>query len=197
MHPRPVTLALIRSPLHAYHRVVVGNGKGTRTAGTDGTDAWSFDKMPPISTYLFAVAAGGYISVKSATPDGIPLGLYARKSMQKQLEEHADELLTLTKQGLDFYPKYFDCPYPFRYMHTHAARTWQAMVTLTPANEQRPPPNCSTYDQLFVPEFNEGAMENAGAVTFTEHYLFRDPPTDVERTCWSKQRCCCKSGTTL
>lgn len=142
MCPRPVTLLSLSYAHHynAYHRVVVGNGKGTRTAGTDGTDAWSFDKMPPISTYLFAVAAGGYISVKSATPDGIPLGLYARKSMQKQLEEHADELLTLTKQGLDFYPKYFDCPYPFRYMHTHGARTWQAMVTLTPPTNNPPPP---------------------------------------------------------
>ncbi|MFL6168841.1 MAG: aminopeptidase N, partial [Ornithinibacter sp.] len=56
----------------------------------------------------------------------------------------ADELFTVTKQGFDFYHRVFDYPYPF-----------------------------DKYDQLFVPEFNAGAMENAGAVTFLEDYVFR------------------------
>jgi aminopeptidase N len=55
-----------------------------------------------------------------------------------------DELLRVTKQGFDFYHRVFDYPYPF-----------------------------DKYDQLFVPEFNAGAMENAGAVTFLEDYVFR------------------------
>jgi aminopeptidase N len=54
------------------------------------------------------------------------------------------ELFTVTKQGFDFYHRVFDYPYPF-----------------------------DKYDQLFVPEFNAGAMENAGAVTFLEDYVFR------------------------
>jgi aminopeptidase N len=37
------------------------------------------------------------------------------------------------------------------------------------------------YDQLFVPEFNAGAMENVAAVTFHDSYLFRDPPTETQR----------------
>ncbi len=64
----------------------------------------------------------------------------------------ADEFFPVTRQGLDFYAEFFGIPYPF-----------------------------GKYDQLFVPEFNPGAMENAGAVTFNEHFIFRDPPTDTQR----------------
>src|SRR3712207_6571022 len=62
------------------------------------------------------------------------------------LAEHLDpeELFTVTKQGFDFFHRVFDYRYPF-----------------------------DKYDQLFVPEFNAGAMENAGAVTFLEDYVFR------------------------
>src|SRR3712207_3413565 len=62
------------------------------------------------------------------------------------LAQHLDpeELFRVTKQGFDFYHRVFDYPYPF-----------------------------DKYDQLFVPEFNAGAMENAGAVTFLEDYVFR------------------------
>ena len=68
------------------------------------------------------------------------------------LIEHldADELFLITKQGFDFYHRVFDYRYPF-----------------------------GKYDQLFVPEFNAGAMENAGAVTFLEDYVFRSKVTDA------------------
>ena len=62
----------------------------------------------------------------------------------------ADELFTVTKQGFDFFERVFDYPYPF-----------------------------GKYDQLFVPEFNAGAMENAGAVTILEDYVFRSKVTDA------------------
>ncbi|MFY9586923.1 MAG: aminopeptidase N [Actinomycetota bacterium] len=64
----------------------------------------------------------------------------------------ADEIFEVTKQGFDFYAKAFDYPYPF-----------------------------DKYDQLFVPEFNSGAMENWGCVTFNEEYLFRSKVTDAAR----------------
>ena len=63
-----------------------------------------------------------------------------------------EELFTVTKQGFDFYHQVFDYRYPF-----------------------------GKYDQLFVPEFNAGAMENAGAVTFLEDYVFRSKVTDARR----------------
>ena len=63
-----------------------------------------------------------------------------------------EELFEVTKQGLDFYAQFFDYAYPF-----------------------------GKYDQVFVPEFNAGAMENVGAVTHSERMVFRDPPTENQR----------------
>ncbi len=80
------------------------------------------------------------------------LGLYARRSMARLVEREAAELFEVTRQGFRFYSELFDQPFPF-----------------------------DKYDQLFVPEFNAGAMENVGAVTFHDSFLFRDPPTEPER----------------
>ena len=63
-----------------------------------------------------------------------------------------DEIFTVTKQGLDFYGEAYKYPYPFQ-----------------------------KYDQLFVPEFSAGAMENIGAVTFNEAMLFRSKVTEAVR----------------
>ena len=63
-----------------------------------------------------------------------------------------DEIFEVTRQGLDFYHEAFGRRYPF-----------------------------AKYDQLFVPEFKEGAMENAGCVTFVEDYIFRSRVTDFAR----------------
>ena len=73
---------------------------------------------------------------------------------RKSLAKHldTDELFTVSKQGLDFFGTFFDRPYEF-----------------------------GKYDQIFVPEFNAGAMENVGAVTHNEYMVFRDPPTDNQR----------------
>jgi aminopeptidase N len=73
---------------------------------------------------------------------------------RKSLAKHmdTDELFELTKQGLTFFSDFFDFPYPF-----------------------------GKYDQVFVPEFNAGAMENVGLVTHNEYMIFRDPPTDNQR----------------
>jgi aminopeptidase N len=71
---------------------------------------------------------------------------------RKTLAEHldAEELFTITKQGFDWFHANFGVRYAF-----------------------------DKYDQLFVPEFNAGAMENAGAVTFREDYVFRSKVTDA------------------
>ena len=64
----------------------------------------------------------------------------------------ADEFFQVTRQGLTFFSDFFDFRYPF-----------------------------DKYDQVFVPEFNMGAMENVGCITFSERMIFRDPPTDIQR----------------
>jgi aminopeptidase N len=129
---------------------VIANGRSTEStaAGADRT-RHVFETLPRFSTYLLCIVAGPYHAVRE-DHGGIPLGLFCRKSLVKYLD--ADELFTVTKQGLDYFGEFFDYPYPF-----------------------------TKYDQIFVPEFNLGAMENIGAVTHTERMIFRDPPTENQR----------------
>lgn len=117
---------------------------------------WQFSPTPRLSSYVTALIAGPYQSVRSdvTSSDGrvVPLGVFARKSLMQYLD--ADNIFELTRQGFEFFEAQFGCPYPFE-----------------------------KYDQLFVPEFNAGAMENAGAVTILEGYVFRGkvPEAQVER----------------
>ncbi|WP_102161297.1 aminopeptidase N [Zhihengliuella halotolerans] len=121
-----------------------------------GAKTWAFEPTLRMSSYITALIAGPYESVRSelTSSDGrtIPLGVFARKSLMEHLD--AENIFRLTRQGFEFFEAQFGTPYPF-----------------------------PKYDQLFVPEFNAGAMENAGAVTFLENYVFRSRPTDavVER----------------
>lgn len=64
----------------------------------------------------------------------------------------AAEWFNITGKGLEFYADFFGYPYPF-----------------------------AKYDQLLVPDHNAGAMENIGAVTFNEHFIFRGPATAEDR----------------
>ncbi|GII55601.1 aminopeptidase [Planotetraspora thailandica] len=112
---------------------------------------WHFPPTPVMSTYITALIAGPYAVVRDEH-DGIPLGVFVRRSLAEHLD--AENIFEVTKQGFDFFHRVFGLRYPF-----------------------------GKYDQLFVPEFNAGAMENAGAVTFLEDYVFRSRVTDalVER----------------
>jgi aminopeptidase N len=95
--------------------------------------------------------AGGPWHGERRVHDGIELGVWCRQSLAPHLE--ADELFEVTAQCFDSYHRTFGIRYPFG----------------------------DTYDQLWVPEFNHGAMENAGAVTFTEDLLFRSRVTEGNR----------------
>lgn len=122
----------------------------------DTKKTWTFAPTPRLASYVTALIAGPYQSIRSelTSSDGrvIPLGVFARKSLMEFVD--ADNIFTITRQGFEFFEKQFGTPYPFE-----------------------------KYDQLFVPEFNAGAMENAGAVTFLESYVFRSKVPDalVER----------------
>ncbi|HJD84886.1 aminopeptidase N [Kitasatospora aureofaciens] len=128
--------------------------EAVRTEG--GTRTWEFAPTAPISTYLTAVVAGPYHVVNDhysrELPDGtaleIPLAALCRKSLAPHFD--AEEILGVTKLGLDFFHEEFDYPYPF-----------------------------GKYDQAFVPEYNIGAMENPGCVTFKEEFVFRSKVTDA------------------
>ncbi|MHB2023462.1 MAG: aminopeptidase N [Mycobacteriales bacterium] len=124
------------------HWLVISNVAGHHDSGR-----WVFPAGARMSTYVTAVIAGAYHEVRDEH-DGIPLGLYCRKSLAEFLD--AENLFEVTKAGFDFYHRTFGYRYPF-----------------------------GKYDQIFVPEFNSGAMENIGAVTFLEDYVFRSKVTDA------------------
>ncbi|BBJ44541.1 aminopeptidase [Streptomyces antimycoticus] len=129
---------------------VLGNGIATRV-GAPEEGRWQLAPTPPISTYLMALAAGPYHSVRTEHA-GLPFGLHVRRSLAPYLEADADELFDITRRCFDRYHEIFEEPYPF-----------------------------DSYDQAFVPEFNSGAMENPGLVTFRDEFVFRSAVTDAER----------------
>ena len=102
---------------------------------------------PPLATYFVTVCAGPYASVLDEH-DGIPLGVHARRSLGPHLREQASHMLQTTKDCFDYYHRLFGIRYPF-----------------------------GQYHQVFVPEFNAGAMENPGCVTFRDTYVFRGAVT--------------------
>ncbi|MGJ5693018.1 M1 family metallopeptidase, partial [Streptomyces pratensis] len=119
---------------------------------TQATDGrWHIAPTPPISTYLVAVAAGPWHSVTTQHA-GLPFGIHCRRSLAPHLDADADEILDITRACYDRYHEKFDEPYPF-----------------------------DSYDQAFVPEFNAGAMENPGLVTFRDEFIYRSAVTDTER----------------
>ncbi|MEU2072764.1 aminopeptidase N [Streptomyces sp. NPDC013489] len=112
---------------------------------------WRSAATPPLSTYFVCVAAGPWHSVRTEHA-GLPFGIHCRRSLAPHLDADADEILAVTKACYDRFHEKFDEPYPF-----------------------------DSYDQAFVPEFNAGAMENPGLVTFRDEFVFRSAVTVTER----------------
>ncbi len=131
---------------------VISNGE---LAQQDG-EIRRFARTRPISTYITAVVAGPYHVVRDsytrALPDGTVLEIPLGALCRASLARHFDaaDIFAVTRQGLDFFHDHFDFPYPF-----------------------------GKYDQAFVPEYNIGAMENPGCVTFREEYVFRGKVTQA------------------
>ncbi|MGW1467778.1 aminopeptidase N [Streptomyces sp. NPDC002308] len=127
------------------------NVLGNGISTPTGDGRWTIAPTPLISTYLVAVAAGPWHSVTTEHA-GIPFGIHCRRSLAPYLDADADEILDITRACFDRYHEKFDEPYPF-----------------------------DSYDQAFVPEFNAGAMENPGLVTFRDEFVYRSAVTDTER----------------
>jgi len=118
----------------------------------DGVATWAFEPTQRISSYITALIAGPYQAVHSEVTSSSGRVIPLGLYARKSLFEYLDSdyLFDITRKGFAYYEKKFGYPYPF-----------------------------AKYDQLFVPEFNAGAMENAGAVTFLETYVFRSKVTDA------------------
>ena len=121
---------------------------------TDSGDAATtvFATTKRISSYITAIVAGPYQSVHSelTSADGRTIPLGIFARASLFEYLDADYIFDITRKGFEYFESKFGVAYPFE-----------------------------KYDQLFVPEFNAGAMENAGAVTFTETYVFRSKVTDA------------------
>ncbi|MFJ6846030.1 aminopeptidase N [Streptomyces griseoluteus] len=153
---RRVFAAFEQPDLKATFRFTVTAPEGWTVISNSPTpepkdDVWAFAPTPRISTYITALIVGPYHSVHSVyEKDGQSVPLGIY--CRPSLAEHldSDAIFEVTRQGFDWFQEKFDYAYPF-----------------------------AKYDQLFVPEFNAGAMENAGAVTIRDQYVFRSKVTDA------------------
>ncbi|MEV5963379.1 aminopeptidase N [Kribbella sp. NPDC051952] len=125
---------------------------GNGAATQTGPGEWRLAETKPLSTYFVTLVAGPYHQIRSEH-DGIPLGLACRQSLQESLERDAEDLFRTTGEAFDEYHRMFRQRYPF-----------------------------GEYWQVFVPDFNLGAMENPGCVTFADHLVFRGQATEAERS---------------
>ncbi|MDM4720312.1 aminopeptidase N [Micromonospora sp. WMMA1363] len=140
----PVTLT-VTAP---EHWTVAANGP---LAAARRPGRWEFAPTAPLATYVVSLIAGPW-HVRRDEHDGIPLGVWCRRSLAAHLDADIGEIFTVTKQCLDRFHQLFAERYPF-----------------------------GKYDQAFVPEFNAGAMENPGLVTIRDDYVFRSAVTDGQR----------------
>ncbi|MBP2435717.1 aminopeptidase N [Microbacterium amylolyticum] len=117
-----------------------------------GAATWGFEPTPRVSSYITALVAGPYEEVRDELINSEGRTIPLGVFARKSLWPYMDSdyIFEKTKQGFAYFETKFGVAYPF-----------------------------AKYDQLFVPEFNAGAMENAGAVTFTEAYVFRSKVTDA------------------
>jgi len=139
------------------HWVVVSNAPTPEPVPADGDRAvWAFPETERLSTYVTAIVAGEYHSVHD-TYVGKHGEIPLGHYCRQSMVPYFDtaELVEITKQGFAFFEDAFDFPYPFH-----------------------------KYDQLYVPEFNNGAMENAGCVTLRDEYL----PRSRQATWFYEQR---------
>ncbi|MDO5662245.1 MAG: aminopeptidase N, partial [Brachybacterium sp.] len=138
------------------HWRVMSNAPTPEPTPADAADTatWAFGPTEPISTYLTALIAGTYEGEEGSvtTRDGREIPMGVYA--RASLAEHLDaqNIIDVTAAGIAFYEQAFDCDFPFR-----------------------------KYDQVFVPEYNMGAMENPGAVTYVEAYVFRSDVSDAIR----------------
>ena len=120
----------------------------------EGMKRWEFESTPKMSSYLTAVCAGPYAQwhTEYNNEDGrvVPMAMYCRQALKDAFAKDVDYLFDITKKGFAFYAKTWGVPYPY-----------------------------AKYDQIYVPEYNAGAMENIGMVTIRDQYVFESKVTDA------------------
>lgn len=115
--------------------------------GNESFSCSRFEKSQPISTYLYSLVAGSYVTMHPPADVDYRLSmrLFCRKSLEKYVVKIRDDWFRVTRAGIDFYEQIFSTKYPF-----------------------------GKFDQVFAPDFDAGAMENVGCVTYRDEYVQRD-----------------------
>ena len=152
---QPDLKGTFRFTIHApAHWQVVSNQPTPEATPTENGSTWAFGATPRISSYITALIAGPYEVVRDELVSSSGKTIPLGVFSRKSLSQYLDTdyIIDITRKGFEYFESRFGVPYPFE-----------------------------KYDQLFVPEFNAGAMENAGAVTFTESYVFRSQVSDAVR----------------
>ena len=136
----------------------IGVEVGATPAGNDAV-RHDFTATPPLSSYITAVVAGPWAVIDGGTwsggaSDGGHVELPLRLACRRTLARYldADDVVEVTRAGLDFFHERYGVTFPW-----------------------------GSYDQIYVPEYNLGAMENPGCITFNESYISRSTPTFTER----------------
>lgn len=147
--------------------IVVSNMPGESTsedkktqAGTltndaiEGVKKWVFEDTPIMSSYLTGIMAGAYASFDDcatlSSGRKVPMKFFCRQSLKDSLAPDVGYLFDITKKGMSFYDKAWGMEYPY-----------------------------AKYDQIFVPEYNAGAMENIGIVTILDKYIFQSKTSNA------------------
>jgi aminopeptidase N len=142
----------LKAPVSAELRCPAGWAVvGNGPAKELSSGRWTLESTGPLATYFTTLVAGPYHVVRDEH-DGIPLSLLVRQSLAEHLDRDAAALFAHTKRCFDELHALFGIRYPW-----------------------------GEYHQAFVPEFNAGAMENPGCVTFRDGLVFRSRVTDAQR----------------
>lgn len=146
---------LSNQPVHAVSSVDGMTAEGTLgDHPAERVRLWTFEPTVTMSSYLTAICAGPYAEwhTEYANEDGrtVPMGMYCRQALKDAMAKDVDYLFDVTKAGFAFYAKTWGIPYPY-----------------------------AKYDQIYVPEYNAGAMENIGLVTIRDQYVFESKVTDA------------------
>lgn len=140
--------------------VIFSNGvEVAREEAGAGTARHDFSTTPPLSSYITALVAGPWAVIDGGTwsggaCDGGHVELPLRLACRRTLARYldSDDVFEVTRAGLDFFHERYGVTFPW-----------------------------GSYDQIYVPEYNLGAMENPGCITFNESYISRSTPTFSER----------------
>lgn len=136
------------------HWKVVSATKESEVEDLGAQKVWTFPPSELISTYIYSLHAGPY-NVWESEAKTKHHAIPIRLMARKSVAKYIDpeDWFVITRQGFNFFESYFDYPYPYK-----------------------------KYDQVIVPDFNSGAMENLAAVTFNEQrYVFKGEPTYAQR----------------